>query len=331
MRELPTGTVTFLFTDIEGSTQILGDVGEKKYSKLLSAHSRIIRDSITRYNGIEVRTEGDAFFCVFQDAVGAINAVIAIQKDLTDYDWSSRGQIRVRMGLHTGQGVIGEDDYAGIDVHRAARIAAAGHGGQVLLSTETYALTKRSLPADIGGRDMGEHRFKGLQESEHLYQLVIPELPVEFPALRSLAGVPNNIPEQLTSFFGRTAEKQLIQHKMDSARLVTLVGPGGTGKTRLAQEVAIARINNFESGVWLTELATISDPVLVPQTIAGSLGIREQPGIALPVSIANHIGQNSHLLILDNCDIKYLGRGGGRGNLRYHHFAALKSVFGSIS
>jgi len=149
---------------------------------------------------------------------------------------------------------------------------------------------------------MGKHRFKGLQESEHIYQLVIPELPVEFPALRSLAGVPNNIPEQLTSFFGRTAEKQLVQHKMDSSRLVTLVGPGGTGKTRLALEVAAARINNFESGVWLTELATIGDPVLVPQTIAASLGIREQPGISLPVSIANYIDQNSHLLILDNCE-----------------------------
>jgi class 3 adenylate cyclase len=232
MTSLPTGTVTFLFTDIEGSTRLLQELGDR-YEDVETQHARILREAIADGGGTEVRTEGDSFFAVFPTPTGALEATIRAQRALAEEAWPRGEPVRVRMGMHTGEGRTGGSgsgaDYIGIDVNRAARIAAAGHGGQVLLSETTRSLVEADVPEGVTIRDLGEHRLKDLEHPQHLYDLVIDELLAEFPPIRTLA-VPSNLPQERTSFVGREKEIEEITALIDRNRLVTLTGPGGTGE-----------------------------------------------------------------------------------------------------
>ena len=211
--QLPSGTVTFLFSDIEGSTQLLQALGEQ-YAGLLGAHSRIIESAVENNGGIVVSVDGDAYFCVFRKAADAVGAAVLIQTDLEAHRWPMGEEFRVLIGIHTGEGMLGGHDYVGLDVHRAARISATGHGGQVLLSAESQALAARLLPEDVTVVDLGSFQLKDLPEPEHLYQLVIPGLVAEFPALRSLGGSPHNLPATLNSFVGRVEDLRSIQARL---------------------------------------------------------------------------------------------------------------------
>ncbi|MDQ4129454.1 MAG: adenylate/guanylate cyclase domain-containing protein [Actinomycetota bacterium] len=270
MPRLPTGTVTFLFTDVEGSTRLLETLGHE-YPRLLEEHARLIRRSVEETGGHEVGTEGDAFFLVFGSAPAAVAAAATIQKGLAALELP----LRVRVGLHTGEGRLGGDDYVGLDVHRAARIAEVGHGGQVLLSQTTRDLVQDDLPPDCNLRDLGDHRLKDLSRPERLYQLIIAGLRSVFPSLRSLDAHPNNLPLQLTSFVGRERELAHIRKLLAENRLLTLTGPGGAGKTRVALQLAAEVSDEFEDGVFFVALASVHDPDLVASVIAQSLGLPE--------------------------------------------------------
>ncbi|MFN2484595.1 MAG: adenylate/guanylate cyclase domain-containing protein [Candidatus Limnocylindria bacterium] len=305
--DLPTGTVTFLFTDVEGSTRLLQALG-RAFPSVLERHHRILRDAIARHRGREVSTEGDAFFVVFRSAPDAVAAATDAQRALTAEAWPEGTALRVRMGIHTGEAVIGADNYVGLDVHRAARINAAGHGGQVLLSDSTRALVDAALPDGVRMRDLGEHRLKDLARPERLHQLVIEGLEGEFGTLRSLDAVPNNLPTQLTSFLGRRAELAEIADLLAGARLLTLTGPGGTGKTRLSLQAAAEAAHTFPGGVFFVPLAPITDPELVAPTILRSMGVREFAGAPPEERLIEELGDRLVLLVLDNLE-QVLGAG----------------------
>jgi predicted ATPase/class 3 adenylate cyclase len=298
MTELPTGTVTFLFTDVEGSTKLLREL-KGDYRQVQADHMRIMREAITEGGGGEIRTEGDSFFAVFPSALGAVRAAVAAQRALAAHPWSHGEPLRVRMGMHTGEGLRGGDDYLGIDVNRAARIAAAGHGGQVLVSEATRALVTDSLPEGVSLRDLGRHRLKDFDEPHGIAQLVIKDLPSDFPAIRTLE-VPTNLPVRLTTFVGRERELEQVTQLMESARLVTLTGPGGTGKTRLALRAASEMLDRFVDGVFFVELAPISDPQLVPGVIGTALGIREEGPRPILETLQSELRDRAALLVLDN-------------------------------
>ncbi len=299
MANLPSGTVTFLFTDIEGSTRLLQQLGEK-YATLLAEQQQLLREACETHGGSVVSIQGDSFFVAFPRAVDAINAVVQSQHALATHTWTNGVRVRVRMGLHTGEPQINALGYVGIDVHRAARIAAAAHGGQVLLSQTTYALVESELPDGVTLRDLGEHRLKDLRRPKHLYQLVIAGLPSDFPPLESLDGSPNNLPIQLTSFIGRSREIGEVKQLLSKGRLLTLTGPGGSGKTRLALQVAAEMIEHFQDGVFFVALAPITDPGLVASTIAHPLGIPETAGRSIVDSLKDYLQSKSLLLLLDN-------------------------------
>jgi predicted ATPase/class 3 adenylate cyclase len=299
VRELITGTVTFLFSDIEGSTKLLQEAGEG-YADLLEEQRRIVRDAIAEHDGIEVGTEGDSFFVVFRSPRNALEAAARIQRSLADHRFSH--PLRVRMGVHTGEGrVLGANDYVGIDVHRAARIAGAAHGGQVLVSEATRALAEREVPPGLEFRDLGRHRLKDLAQPEHLHQLVVSGLPSEFPPIRALDVRPNNLPLQLTKFIGREEQvSEVKRHLFDGVRLLTLTGPGGTGKTRLALEVAAEALIHFEDGVCFVDLSSVSDPESVVPAIAEALGVHEAVDRPLRDALEETLRDRTTLLVLDN-------------------------------
>jgi predicted ATPase/class 3 adenylate cyclase len=298
-RRLPTGTVTFLFTDIEGSTKLLRRLGDG-YPAILAEHHRILLEAVEAGGGTRVSTEGDAVFAVFPDAPSALGSAVAAQRGLAGRDWGDGTDVRVRMGLHTGQGMVADGDYVGIDVHRAARIAGAGHGGQVLVSDATRALVEQSLPPAVTLMDLGPHRLKDLAEPEHLYQAVASGLRVAFPPLRSLDARPTNLPSQLTSFIGRDREVAEVRRLLSGARLVTLTGPGGTGKTRLSLQVAAESVGDFADGVFFVPLASITDPALVASTVAVSLRIQELGEHAIDEILQEYLRDREMLLVLDN-------------------------------
>lgn len=301
MPDLPTGTVTFLFSDIQGSTQLLQKLGDE-YSRVLSEHHRLLRDAFAKHHGIVIDTQGDSFFVAFTRALDAVRAAADAQRALHGHDWGSGIRVHVRMGLHTGEPVLVGERYVGMDVHRAARIGSAGHGGQVLVSESTKVLIQGDLPHDMTLYDLGEHRLKDLRTPKHLYQLVISGLPVEYRPLKTMASTPNNLPIQLTSFIGRTREIENIKRRMMTARLITLTGSGGSGKTRLSLQAAGELLEEFRDGVWFIELAPLADPELVPQSIASVLGIREQTGEAVSDVLMHYLHEKELLLILDNCE-----------------------------
>jgi predicted ATPase len=276
--DLPSGTVTFLFTDIEGSTKLLHELGPEAFAEALAEHRRILRGAFHRHGGVEVDTQGDAFFIAFPTAPGALAAAAAARDELAS------GPIRVRMGIHTGNPHLTAEGYVGTDVHRGARIAAVGHGGQVLISPATVAL--------IGSealRDLGEHRLKDFTEPISIYQLG----DEQFPPLRTISNT--NLPHPASTFVGREAEVQAVAALLrDGARLLTLTGPGGSGKTRLALEAAAILIPAFKAGVFWVGLAPLRDPALVSETIGQVLGAKD--------GLAEHIGEREMLLLIDNLE-----------------------------
>ncbi|MBD0348605.1 MAG: tetratricopeptide repeat protein [Thermoleophilia bacterium] len=294
MRQLPTGTVTFLFTDIEASTRLLRELGDRYY-ELLERHHRVLREAIGAAGGLEVSTHGDAFFAVFTDPDDAIRAAAAAQRALDEQDWPNGRKPRVRMGLHTGEGVVGVDDYVGLAVHAAARIAGAAHGNQVVLTRATRDAAAR----DPDVVELGHHVLKNLEEPVELFQLVVDGLPREFPPLKTLTNA--NLPLPPTPFVGRTRELRLVRDLLlrDDVRLVTLTGPGGTGKTRLALEVTRELVEKFPNGVSYAALATLTDPALVEPAAADALGV-EESGRSLAQALDDYLADRQLLLVLDN-------------------------------
>jgi predicted ATPase/class 3 adenylate cyclase len=301
MSDLPTGTITLLFTDIEGSTHLLQKLGER-YAELLHEYRTLLRTAFSAYHGHEVDTQGDAMFAVFARASDAIEASVAAQRELALHSWPGTEAVRVRMGLHTGEPSRVVEGYVGLDVHYAARVMSAAHGGQVLLSQTTRDLVEHDLPEGVSLRDLGEHHLKDLEYPISLYQLVIAGLPADFPPLKTHDRRSNTLPVQLTPLIGREHEVASVVRllRRDTVRLVTFTGPGGTGKTRLALEVAAELANVFVGGVFFVSLASISDPMLVIPTIARALGIRD--GAAQPDStrLVEVLQQKQVLLLLDN-------------------------------
>ncbi|MGI8553153.1 MAG: adenylate/guanylate cyclase domain-containing protein, partial [Dehalococcoidia bacterium] len=263
MPDLPSVTLTLLFTDTEGSTSLLHRFGDR-YAELLATQRSILRAAFNTHAGYEVDTQGDAFFVVFPRATQALAAAVAAQQALEEHPWPAGSTMRVRMGLHTGEPLRTAEGYTGPDVVRGARIGAAGHGGQVLLSQATADLVQRDLPPGVELEDLGEHRFKGFLQTEHVYQLLIPGLPDLFPPLKSLDSHPNNLPRQLTPLIGRVHEIQTIGSLLlqDDRSLLTITGPGGIGKTRLRLRVAAEPVAKFRNGVFVASVAPITAPSL---------------------------------------------------------------------
>ena len=299
MSELPTGTVTFLFSDIEGSTRVLRATGDR-WPAVLARHQALVRAAIADHGGTEVGTEGDSFFAAFPSTGGGVAAAVAMQRALAAEPWAEDGEIRVRIGLHAGAAELGTNTYVGLDVHRAARIAAAAHGGQILVSDAVRGLVAQDLPPGVALRDLGEHRLKDLAEPEHLFQVVIEELPGDFPPLATLDGVLNNLPGRLTTFLGREREIGEVLDLLDGSRLLTLTGPGGTGKTRLSLEVAARSLERFREGVFFVELAPVSEPDMVAATIAQAVGLPDRGGRTAVDRLAEYLGMRRVLLVLDN-------------------------------
>ncbi|MBI3998211.1 MAG: adenylate/guanylate cyclase domain-containing protein, partial [Armatimonadetes bacterium] len=303
MPRVPTGTVTFLFTDIEGSTRLLHHLGDTRYAQVLADHRRLLRAAFAAGGGDEIETQGDGFLVAFQSARDAILTTVAAQRAVGSHPWPEGAAVRVRMGLHTTEAAsTGEVQYAGLGIHRAARICSVGWGGQILLSRITAGLIESDLPEGAGLRDLGEHRLKDLQRPEQIYQLFHPDLPADFPPLRSMTTFTTNLPIQLTSFIGREHEIDELTRALRTARLLTLTGSGGVGKTRLALQVAAEMLEEFLGGVWLVELAGLSDPSFVPQAVASTLGAREKPGRPPAETLVEHLASSSVLLLLDNCE-----------------------------
>jgi predicted ATPase/class 3 adenylate cyclase len=301
MPALPSGTLTCLFTDIEGSTRLLQTLGAE-YVTLIELHHRIIRESVQHTGGHVVDIMGDGFFAVFGRARDALMACVEAQHALVAQAWPRGVSVRVRMGLHTGEPTPVGDTYLGIDVHWAARIAAAAHGGQVLLSETTASLVMRDLPDGSTLHDLGTHRLKDLADPVRIFEVHAPGIPSDFPPLRSLERHPNNIPRPLTSFVGREQELADVENLLTIHRLVTLTGSGGAGKTRLAIEVARRVLERFPDGVWFVDLSALSDPQLVPHAVADALRVREQPGRRIEETLADHLRSSQTLLVLDNCE-----------------------------
>jgi predicted ATPase/class 3 adenylate cyclase len=296
---LPTGTVTFLFTDIEGSTALLTLLGEA-YVTLLERHAEILRTAIAAHGGTEVGTEGDAFFAVFPSAPDAVAAASRVQRELARTGWPNDASVRVRMGLHTGVARLGGDNYVGLDVHRAARIAAAGHGGQVLLSEATRALADHALPGDTHLRDLGQHRLKDLEQPVRIWQLEIDGLPADYPDLRTLDARPGNLPRPLTSFVGRERELARLVDLVRGHCLVSLTGAGGTGKTRLALKAAEELRDSLPDGAFFVDLSALRDPALVPLAITRALRLGVDPGGDALHAARGYLRDREALLLVDN-------------------------------
>lgn len=318
MSTLPTGTVTFLFTDIEGSTKLWEEFPEAMKSAL-SKHDSILKEAVESNHGQIVKTTGDGIHAVFTTAIDAINAAITSQHNLNslilnDNVVSVRGadelrhysttdaQLKSRMGLHTGEAELRDGDYFGQTLNRAARIMSAGHGGQILISDVVAQVASEHLSADVSLLDLGEHYLKGVVQAEKIYQVVAPNLQKDFPPLNSIPTATNNLPQQLTSFIGRERELKEASEKLAPAKLLTLIGPGGTGKTRLSIQVGAEQLANFKNGAWLVELAPISDPAYIIPAIATVFEIRAVQNFPLIYFVIDYLRAKKILLILDNCE-----------------------------
>lgn len=298
---LPTGTVTFLFTDIEGSTKLWEQYPEAM-KVALARHDALMREAIEANGGVIFKTIGDAFCAAFLTAPDALVATVKAQTSLYQEPWDDPVTIRVRMALHTGMAEERDNDYFGPVLNRVARLLSAGHGGQILVSASSYELMRDHLPETVEMRDYGAHRLKDLERPEQVYGLVYPGQPTAFPPLRSLDQMPNNLPQQLTSFIGREKEMVEVRSQLGNTRLLTLVGAGGTGKTRLAEQVAADALEEFLDGVWLVEMAPLTNAALVPQTVAQVLGIKDQPGQAIEKTLTENLKNKRLLLLMDNCE-----------------------------
>jgi len=307
MSEPPSGTVTFLFSDIEGSTRLLKALRED-YAQVLATHHRLVRAAIARGDGYEVDTAGDAFFAAFGQARQAVLSAVGIQRALTGQPWPAGSPVRVRIGIHTGQASWSGESYTGLAVHRAARICSAASGGQVLLSQATATiLADEEAEEDFGLADLGERQLKDLDRPVRLYQVVAPGLaspddirvpPDRAPAHGGLRG----FPAPLTSYIGRARAVSEVAARLGQHRLVTVTGPGGVGKTRLSGEVARRVASGFADGAWLTELAQVPDPAQVAPAVAAALGVRVPAGITAADALVAVLARQQLLLVLDNCE-----------------------------
>lgn len=304
---LPAGTVTFLFTDIEGSTKLAQEHPDEMPS-LIAQHNEILNESIVAHHGFTFRIVGDSFSASFHTASDALNAALDAQRKLQNESWSP-ASIKVRMGINTGAAQWKDDPqgqsafYEGYaTLALTQRIMSVGHGGQILLSQTTHDLVKDEHDSKTELRDMGEHRLKDIAKPEHLYQVVATDLFSDFPPLTTLATSTHNLPLQLTSFIGRERELTEAKKLLSSTRLLTFIGPGGTGKSRLSLQVAAEQLSKFKDGIWLTELAPLADPTYIISTIASTFHLREVQGVPLSETITNYLRGKHLLLILDNCE-----------------------------
>jgi predicted ATPase/class 3 adenylate cyclase len=298
----PTGTVSFLFTDIQGSTH-LWEQAPLAMKLALERHNAILRVAIEAHGGVVFKVIGDAFQAAFSEPFQALAAAVQAQHALQSETWGEIGPIGVRMGIHSGPAELHGDDYAvSHTLNRVARIASAGCAGQVLLSLAATELVREELPQGVSLRDLGEHILKGMARPEHIFQAVVAGLPQDFPPLASSGRPSNNLPVQLTLFIGREKELGSIARKLQGARLVTLTGSGGVGKTRLAIEAANRMLGNYPDGVWLVELGPLSNPHLVPQSLAAALNLRDEPGRPALHSLVEALREKRMLIILDNCE-----------------------------
>ena len=295
------GVTTLLFTDIEGSTRLWEQEGERM-SRALAEHDALSREAVEGNHGVVVKMTGDGMYAAFSDPLDALNATVQLEQGLAELATHNHIPLRVRAGLHLGIVERRGDDLFGCPVNRAARIMKAAHGGQVLLSQAVVDQVGARLPAAITLRDLGAVRLRDLATSEHVYQLLHPQLRQDFPALRSLEATPNNLPQQVTSFIGRERELADAKRLLEGARLLTLLGMGGLGKTRLSLQIAADALERFPDGVWFVDLAPIRDPSFVPNAAAQVLGVREEPGKPLIQTLCAHVREYKLLLVLDNCE-----------------------------
>ncbi|TAL06494.1 MAG: adenylate/guanylate cyclase domain-containing protein [Chloroflexota bacterium] len=296
----PGGTSAFLFSDIEGSTRLEQSVGTDNYAQLRERHRALVRAAITAHGGTEHGTEGDSFFVVFGTAIQAVRAALDAQRALAAEPWPDGGAVRVRMGINAGTATLAGGSLVGLAINRAARIAGVAHGGQVLASESIRLLSADALPEGASFLDLGAHRLKDLLEPEHLYQLLAPGLGATFPPLATLDAHPNNLPTQLTSFVGREEELTRAASLLASNRLVTLTGPGGTGKTRLSLQVAAAAATDYPDGVFFVPLETVRDAALVASRIGSEIGLAESGGRSGLEVLVEWLGGKKVLLVLDN-------------------------------
>ena len=301
MPELPTGTVTFLFTDLEGSTRQWEEHPETM-GMALARHDEILREAVEGQGGVVVKTTGDGIHAAFGAPAGALAAALAAQRALAAARWGATGPLRVRMGIHTGAVEFRDGDYFGPALNRAARLMAIGHGGQVLVSQVTGDLLGDAMPLEVRLVDLGEHRLRDLSRSERVFQLRAAGLESEFPALRSLDLFRSNLVSNLSSFVGRQAELAGVLSALGEHRLVTLTGVGGVGKSRLAAQAAAELVTEFGDGVWLCELAAAGDPEELVQVMVAAVGARPQAEMSLESSVVEFLRPRSVLLVLDNCE-----------------------------
>ena len=299
MAELPQGTVTLLFTDIEGSTRLLNSLGPD-YEQVLAFHRTLLREAFRSHGGIEVDTQGDAFFYAFARARDAVAGAVAGQRALSSHDFEDGVELRVRMGVHTGEPAQTQEGYVGPDVHLGSRICSVAWGGQIVVSSATAALI--SGLREVTLRPLGDHFLKDIDERISLHQVVAPGLIEDFPALRSVGAYPTNLPPRLPVLIGRDQDVIAVAELITSPEVsvVTLVGPGGTGKTRLSLAIAAKTLSSFADGASFVDLSALSDASLVIPSIAQSLSLRETPGRSLEESLADHLASKEMLLVLDN-------------------------------
>jgi predicted ATPase/class 3 adenylate cyclase len=302
MPRQPSGTITFLFTDIEASTLLLHRLGDKRYARVLNEHRRLLKAICRREHGREIGQEGDGIFMAFPRARDAVTAAVAAQLAILEHPWPDGAVPRVRMAVHTGEPSVNAGELVGLDLHRAARICGAGHGGQILVSGTAAALVGGNLPARVELRDLGRHRLRDVPEPERLFQVLHPDLRREFPPPRSIDISSNNLPRPATSFVGRTQEIADVKRLLAATKVLTLTGIGGCGKTRLALESVRDLGEAYADGVWFVELAGLQESRLVANTVASALGVIATQGTTLEHTLLEYLRRRTVLLLIDNCE-----------------------------
>jgi predicted ATPase/class 3 adenylate cyclase len=297
----PTGTVTLVFTDIEGSTGLLQALGDR-YPEVLADHHRLIREAFARHGALERGSAGDGLYFVFHSARAAVLAAVDGQLAIAGHAWPDGVAVLDRMGLHTGEPVRASEGYVGLDVHRAARICAAGHGGQILISQTTRDLIAEELRAPLGLVDLGSHRLRSLDTPQRLYQVTAPGLARDFPPPRTTDAPRNNLKLEVTSFIGREREIEQAMAILERSSILTLTGPGGVGKSRVGFRLARALLDRFEDGTWIVECGTLTDPDFVLPSVVSTIGLPESAGRSLQEAIVDGLKGKRLLLLLDDCD-----------------------------